>query len=58
MTFGTRAGRPAAGMPAQAGPEADTGGNVVETVGACGQREEILGELLEGGRDRLVLATR
>ncbi|HET9556620.1 MAG TPA: aldo/keto reductase [Actinomycetota bacterium] len=37
---------------------AEAGGNVVDTANAYGQSEAILGELLEGRRDRFVLATK
>ena len=37
---------------------ADAGGNVVNTASAYGESEDILGELLEGRRDRFVLATK
>ncbi len=37
---------------------ADAGGNVVDTASAYGESEDILGELLEGRRDRFVLATK
>ncbi|WP_189241630.1 aldo/keto reductase, partial [Planobispora rosea] len=35
---------------------ADAGGNVVDTASAYGESEAVLGELLEGRRDRFVLA--
>lgn len=37
---------------------ADAGGNVVDTASAYGDSESILGELLEGRRDRFVVATK
>ncbi|GIH82565.1 aldo/keto reductase [Planobispora rosea] len=37
---------------------ADAGGNVVDTASAYGESEAVLGELLEGRRDRFVLATK
>ncbi len=37
---------------------ADAGGNVVDSASAYGESESILGELLEGRRDRFVLATK
>ncbi|MBB6347498.1 MAG: putative oxidoreductase, aryl-alcohol dehydrogenase like protein [Nonomuraea muscovyensis] len=37
---------------------ADAGGNVIDTASAYGDSEEILGELLDGHRDRFVLASK
>ncbi|RAY12583.1 aldo/keto reductase [Actinomadura craniellae] len=37
---------------------ADAGGNVIDTASAYGDSESILGELLDGRRDRFVLATK
>ena len=36
----------------------DAGGNVIDTASAYGDSEKILGELLQGRRDRFVLATK
>lgn len=37
---------------------ADAGGNVIDTASAYGESEEVLGELLQGRRDRFVLASK
>jgi aryl-alcohol dehydrogenase-like predicted oxidoreductase len=37
---------------------ADAGGNVIDTASAYGESESVLGELLEGRRDRFVVATK
>ncbi|WP_067963291.1 aldo/keto reductase [Nocardiopsis trehalosi] len=37
---------------------ADAGGNVVDTASAYGESEQILGEVLQGRRDRFVLASK
>lgn len=37
---------------------ADAGGNVIDTASAYGESESVLGELLEGRRDRFVLSTK
>ncbi|WP_049574995.1 aldo/keto reductase [Nonomuraea sp. SBT364] len=37
---------------------ADAGGNVIDTASAYGESEEVVGELLDGRRDRFVLATK
>jgi aryl-alcohol dehydrogenase-like predicted oxidoreductase len=36
----------------------DAGGNVIDTASAYGASEEVVGEILEGRRDRMVLATK
>jgi aryl-alcohol dehydrogenase-like predicted oxidoreductase len=60
MVFGTESGVGAAPEECRRMLElyADAGGNVVDTADAYLESERILGELLEGRRDRFVLATK
>lgn len=60
MTFGgeDRGGVPVPECRRMLEVYAEAGGNVVDTADAYGDSETILGELLEGRRDRFVLATK